>query len=419
MLPIVVLPSQLKVISPAAPGRPPSPAPGSWMKGDRQFIALVSLSHAIQHVYAGILPLTYPLVVTEYHISFATLGVILGVSRFLGGALQGAAGVFASTSARAMLGGQNVLLGVAAIGAGLAPNFPLFGAANIAGSVAGAPQHPVGSAALSQRFPQRLATVLSWHNTGGGLGTAVVPLLASAVIATWGWRTALVVFGVPISLAGIGLLLAMRAPSPARPAAASTRAPRTSLRQLLLRRGPVLIIASGTIAAAGRGLGVLSVYVPSYLAKGVGLAQLEVGAIVTVMAIGGLVGPIAMGTLADRFGRRRIISMSYIGGAAALGAFGLLVHSPVLLVIDALVVGLLAYAESPLLQSIFADQIDREAQQGAFGVYFMIAYGAGSIWVIALGAVIDSFGFTPAFLVMAAAFVAAAIMLTFVTYRPA
>jgi MFS family permease len=89
-------------------------------------------------------------------------------------------------------------------------------------------------------------------------------------------------------------------------------------------------------------------------------------------------------------------------------------HSPLLLVIDAALVGLLAYAESPLLQSMFANQLPREAQQGAFGVYFMIAYGVGSLWVIALGAIIDSFGFSPAFLLMAGAFVAAAVTLMFV-----
>jgi len=401
------------MIHPASGELTPGHGLGSWAKGDKKFVALVSLSHAVQHVYTGILPLTYPLVVTDFHISFATLGLMLGASRFLNGVLQGAAGVFASTSARTLLGGQNVLLGLAAVGAGLAPGFPAFGAANIAGAVAGAPQHPVGSAALSQRFPHRLSTVLSWHTAGGGLGTAAVPLLASAAIAAWGWRTALVLFGIPISLAGIVLLVAMRAGAASRPAAAAagTRVP---LRQVLLRRGPILVITSGTVAAAGRGLGVLSIYVPSYLAKGAGLASLEVGAIVTVMAIGGLVGPIAMGTLADRFGRRGIITLSYLGGAVAIGAFGLVMHSPLLLVIDAALVGLLAYAESPLLQSMFAEQFDREAQQGAFGVYFMIAYGAGSIWVIALGAIIDSFGFSAAFLLMAASFVAAAVTLTFV-----
>jgi MFS family permease len=405
------------MIPPASGEVTTGPRIGSWAKGDKRFVALISLSHAVQHVYQGILPLTYPFIVTDFHISFATLGLVLGVSRFLGGILQGAAGVFSSTSTRALLGGQNVLLGVAAVGAGLAPTFPYFGAANIAGAVAGSPQHPVGSAALSQRFPQRLSTVLSWHNTGGGLGTALVPLLASAAIAAWGWRIALLLFGVPISLAGIALLGAMRGSAPVRAAAAP--GPRVRLRQLLVRRGPILVIASGSVAAAGRGLGVLSVYVPSYLAKGAGLASLEVGAIVTVMAIGGLIGPIAMGTLADRFGRRGIITLSYLGGAVALGAFGLVMHSQLLLFIDAALVGLFAYAESPLLQSMFADQLPREAQQGAFGVYFMIAYGIGSLWVIALGAIIDSFGFSPAFLLMAAAFVAAAVMLTFVPRRRA
>lgn len=45
------------------------------------------------------------------------------------------------------------------------------------------PQHPVGSAYLSNRFPHRRATALSWHTAGGSLGTVAVPVLMSVRVA--------------------------------------------------------------------------------------------------------------------------------------------------------------------------------------------------------------------------------------------
>ena len=40
-------------------------------------IGVVSFSHAIQHVYVAVLPLTYPLAVVEFHASYTALGILL------------------------------------------------------------------------------------------------------------------------------------------------------------------------------------------------------------------------------------------------------------------------------------------------------------------------------------------------------
>jgi len=74
-------------------------------------------------------------------------------------------------------------------------------------------------------------------------------------------------------------------------------------------------------------------------------------------------------------------------------------------------VGAFAYAESPLLQALYADAVTGAPRQAAFGIYFAIAYGAGSLWVIVLGWEIDHLGFTAAFWTMAGSFAAAAAVL--------
>jgi hypothetical protein len=79
-----------------------------------------------------------------------------------------------------------------------------------------------------------------------------------------------------------------------------------------------------------------------------------------------------------------------------------------LLLVFGAMVGVFAYAESPLLQALYADAIRGAPEQAAFGAYFAIAYGAGSAWIAILGWTIDRFGFTATFLIMACSFVVAA-----------
>ncbi|MGH9073749.1 MAG: MFS transporter, partial [Acidimicrobiales bacterium] len=174
-----------------------------WKPGERRAIGLMTASHAVQHFYSAGLAVTYPFVVADFHVSYATLGIVLTVAGVLGGVLQGAAGLVRKVSARLLLGGQNVALGLLSLLAALAPGFAAFGAARCSSSLFYWPQHPVGSAYLSERFPERRGIVLSWHTTGGSIGTVAIPLVASAIIAVASWRWALVVLAVPMLLGGV------------------------------------------------------------------------------------------------------------------------------------------------------------------------------------------------------------------------
>jgi MFS family permease len=181
-----------------------------------------------------------------------------------------------------------------------------------------------------------------------------------------------------------------------------------TVRDALLRRRPLAILAASTIAAGGRGLGVVNGYVPAYLSTGLHLPQLLVGVVFTVVLAGSVVGPLASGVLADRFGRALLVVVTYACGAVGLALFGMAGANLSLLLVFGAIVGLFAYAESPLLQALYADAIEGAPQQAAFGAYFAIAYGAGSAWIAILGWTIDHLGFSATFLIMAASFIAAA-----------
>jgi dipeptide/tripeptide permease len=101
-----------------------------------------------------------------------------------------------------------------------------------------------------------------------------------------------------------------------------------------------------------------------------------------------------------------------------VAGFGYAGRSPGVLAVLGVCVGVLAYAESPLLQAVFSNLTGDGAARAAFGAFFAISYGVGSLWVAVIGWVISTAGFPGAFATMAASFAAAAIIAVTVRDRP-
>src|SRR5579871_940600 len=375
------------------PGRRPIPHSGQ----DRRALAVMTVAHGIQHFYVAGLAVTYPFIVADFHVSYAVLGLWLSAAGLLGGLLQAAAGLVRRASARAVLTAQDLAMGGATVLGAVAPGFGVFGAARVLGAVVSWPQHPVGSAYLSDRFPQRRATALSWHTAGGSLGTVAVPLALSAVVAAAGWRWALIALGAALAAGGLLVRLALPLERAAgrerpkdRPATAERAgtpgtggtADRAGLWRLLRRRQVAAVLAAATIAAGGRGLGTLSTYIPAYLRSGLHLPTLTVGTLFTVVMAASIAGPVAGGMLADRFGRVRTLIVTYVAAAAVLAGFGYAGRDMAVLVLLGILVGVLAYAESPLLQAVFSDLAGDGAARAAFAVMAASFAAAAAIIVI-------------------------------------
>ncbi len=404
---------------PSEAGR--APAPGS--RTDVEQLAVVTFSHAVQHIYVAGLSVASPFVVTSLHVSYGALGVVLGVAGVVGGLLQGLAAFSTGISARLLLTLQNFGMAAASL-VGAAAGFAAFGAARCVGGIVSWPQHPVGSAVLTSRFPTRRAYALGWHVAGGSIGTAVIPIAVSALIASYGWRVGVAFLAAPIALGGVLVAWKLKDPEPggAGPAgqvgtgpAVPTSQPAGSghlelVRGILRSRQAVGALIAGTLAAGGRGLGTLAVFVPAYLKSGLHLQALTLGTLFTVLILGSIAGPVLAGHVADRLGRRPVLLVVYVIGAATIAAFVLVGRDLLALGAVGLLIGIFAYAESPLLQAVFADGLDDASHQRAFGYYFAVSYGVGSLWTIALGEIIDTAGFRWAFFVMAASFLAAAVV---------
>jgi FSR family fosmidomycin resistance protein-like MFS transporter len=384
----------------------------------RRILFLVSASHATQHMYTGLLPLTYPAVVIAFHISVGTLGLAVGVVGVVGGLSQISAGAVARRlEARWILGGQNILVGVcAAIGA-WSPVYPLFASGQGVAQLASSQQHPVGSSIVARAYRDRRGMALSTHNIGGSIGSLLIPLPAAVLISRLGWRPTLLLLAVPLLLVGLVFLLSFPALGKERRLVPDTprslfRIPRLSRSQFLDPKVAGFAIVAATVAAGGRGISTLSTYIPLFLRDRVHLSEIAVGAIFNLVLLGAVAGPLLGGRISDRVGRLPVLWAAYGLSIPAVVVFGLSANFPLWsTVVLALAVGLVAYIENPLLQALLSDAVREYAQSSIFGVYFAAAYGVGSLWLILLGWIIQNFGYSAAFGVMAGCYLGAALLL--------
>lgn len=388
-------------------------------------LSVVSAAHAVIHATTVLMPLVYPILHDTYHISFTEIGFLVAIPSFIGGMLQLAFGYLGRYLARkTMIGVGNLLVGASMFLTGTATSYSAFMSWTILGRIGGAPQHPVGSALLTDTFARdRRGLALAGHVAGGNLGTLVVPLMGAALIRHFGWQPTVMLFGLPGLVAGAAVLLFVREPAGVAraPAQRASRERVGSFWAPLRSRGVLLVILASVVAAGGRGVGTLTTYLPLYLRSSLGLPAAVVATLFTILLAGSVVGPLAAGRLSDAVGRRPLLLVSY--GLAALftvavpfvgGATSALW---VLVVVIALL-GLTAYAESPLLQAYLTDQAPEGLKDDALGWYFTLAFGVGSLWGAVLGFIIDHAGFPVALWTMAASYVLAAVVLLGIPAAP-
>jgi FSR family fosmidomycin resistance protein-like MFS transporter len=387
---------------------------------------VVSGAHAVIHATVVLMPLIYPILHDSYGMSYTQIGLLTSIPNLVGGLLQLVFGYLGRYVARKVLiGVGNVLVGVSLFLTATATAFAPFLGWGVLRSIAGAPQHPVGSALLTDSFPsERRGFALAAHVAGGNLGTLVVPAIGLVLIGHFGWQPTLALFALPGVLAGTLVVLFAREPAHIQDALAERRAsrqshtaPRTGRSWLrdgirpLRHRAVLLLILGSIVAAGGRGLGILTTYFQLYMKNGLGFDDQRAGLLFTVLLIGSVVGPLLGGRVSDRVGRKLTLLGTYVVAAVFLVLLPLVASVTAALwalVLIVALVGITAYVESPLLQAYLADVAPAEEKDAAFGWYFTLAFGVGSLWGTAVGVLIDATkSFPLAFVVMAGSYLLA------------
>ena len=376
-------------------------------------LGLLALSHAVIHAQSALMPLIYPIIVTQFSLDARDIGLFIAVTTAVGGSMQLMYGFLTRWIGRPLLlGGGQLLYGAGLLVSGLTHSIGQLLAAISAARIGSSPQHVVGNAVLSDIYPpERRGFAISAHIAGGNAGTVVVPFVGLALIGAVGWQATLALFGVPPLVVGALILWRVREDAVAyRARARDAGSVWRQLREVLGRRDLRLILGASLIAAGGRGLEIAAPFMLLYLRGPLRISEGTTALLYALLLVGAVVGPLLAGWLSDRYGRRRTLLAYYGLSTAGILAFLGAGSNLVLLVPLLLPFGTAVFSESPVLQAFLADRASGPIRDVAFSVYFTVAFGIGALWALVIGNVAASWGYPAAFVVMAGSYLGAALL---------
>ena len=385
----------------------------------RMALGLISGCHVLNHLQYSITSVIFPVMMTELGFGLVGLGFISALSSFVGQGLQVIYGFLSSFFKRTtMLAVGNVVVGITAMSQFFVSSYPQLLAARVAIDAGSSPQHPLGSSILSRYYPQARGWALTFHHSAGSLGSFIGPAAASLALLYFNWQTAFVIFGVFSLIMGLTLFLV---PDHAGDAdnkvsgKAKARAGFNAYLQCLKNRNIVLTSLVLMVGAAGRGTGVNMTYLVPFFMQQFAVSASAGGLILTLMQAAGLVGPLIIAWYSDRSGTRRGITQVTLL-LSALMTIWLVQHSTLsfLFYINLILYGAFVQARGSLTQAMIGDFATDDIADAAFSLYYFIGFMSGPVWTLVTGFVMDRFGFTPAFYLAGASYLAGMVLLAMV-----
>ena len=357
-------------------------------------LALLSVAHAINHAQAIILPLIFVKIIVDYGVGIPTIAFLSAASAIAAGMIQlSYAGLTRIVSRRNLLGVGGLLFGGGFALQAFATSFATFAIPNIVSRIGGSPQHPVGNGLLCEQFPpERRGFAISAHIAGGNVGTVVIAVIGAPLVAAVGWRGASIALGLPAILMAVLILLFIREAGTDRAAAKAGGTVRAAFGRISRDRDLRWLYLTSVLGGAGRGLGVVNLFVLLYLTQVLGVDATTSALMYGVLIVFSVPVPLIAGWLSDRLGRKPVIIGVYLGGAAGFVIFILAGTSMLWLWVGIIVMGLFSFAESPQLQALLADISPPSIRDATYAVYFTLAFGVGSLWVALYGLIIERVG---------------------------
>jgi MFS family permease len=261
------------------------------------------------------LPFFYDFMVRDFGWSRAQVTSGNALSKLVVGPVLGfAAGWFVDRFGprRLMIVGI-IMAGIALVGLGsihTLAGFYFFYLFNAIGYVFGGPLP--NQVLLSRWFNAARGRAMGFAYLGIGLGGALVPLLAVRLSAAYGWQGALKALGVVIVVVALPLALVVRE-SPPGAESAMPRAARRATAPIgdMLRRPAFYLLMLGSMCSIAA-VGGANQHLKLYLSLDHGYTQGGAAKVASLTLAASLVGRLAMGWLADRWPKKRVMLLIYL-----------------------------------------------------------------------------------------------------------
>jgi MFS family permease len=318
------------------------------------------------------LGIALPEIRRAFNLSEVAAGSLFSVMMLIAAITSGIAGRLADRIGRkSVLVTGLSLLAVGFVGAGVAPH-PLVHFTLLAVTGIGYGFTPPSLyAIMSDLLPHRRGFGASLVSVAYGSGGAIGAILASRVMVAFGWRAAFVTVGL-IAAADMLLQLAWIRDQHSRHRAAQTGSFRRAVSL------PILLLALAEFVG-GSVFWASAAWTPTLLRTDKALTLQQAGWMMGILSMANMWGSFSLGSLSDRFGRKRVVALSAF--PAALAAFALFywLREPLAIAIGIAVFGTLK-ASVPALVVALAQETAPPGNAGtASGIIMSLHYFSGVV----------------------------------------
>ena len=344
----------------------------------RATLAASCVTHFLHDGFSDVVYVLLPVWAGEFRLSFAQVGLLR--TAYSGGmaSFQVPAGILAERwGERGLLAAGTAVTAFGFLILGLSGGFASLLLFLLLAGLGSGVQHPLSSSIVSKAYengPRRVA--LGTYNFSGDLGKVVVPALVALASAVVGWRRAAPAYGAVGLLAALGIFLVLR-----RLAAGARRdeSARDADRGkggwgIRDRKGFQALSAVHVIDNTTRTA--FLTFLP-FLLIAKGSTVQAVGLALALVFAGGAVGKFVCGALAERLGViRTVVLTELVTGGGILALLGLPL-APALALLPVLGIGL--NGTSSVLYGTVADLVTPERRARAYGLFYTLGVGSGSV----------------------------------------
>jgi FSR family fosmidomycin resistance protein-like MFS transporter len=350
-------------------------------------LGLLTSGHLVTDLAQGSVPALLPFLRSELHLSYTRTAAIMLAATIASSVVQP---IFGHLFDRRR--GEWLLVAgpaIAGVGIGLLAFAHSFVAALLcvlASSIGVAAFHPEASKFAAWLSGDRRSTAMSVFSVGGNLGVAIGPLLAGLIAAQFGlggvWLLAIP--GLAIAGAQLAGLAALGgATAHARVATALAGRDRWGATALLL----VALTVRGYVH-----FGLLT-FIPLLEHDARHTSNSYGSRVLALMLFAGAIGTLAVGPVADRYGRRRVLTLTFLAGAPGVALY----------LADSGALGLagIAFAGAGVISTfgitiVLSQEYLPTRLATAAGLSIGLSIGLGGVASFAIGRLADSVGLVEA-----------------------
>ncbi|MFF1473488.1 MFS transporter [Streptomyces mirabilis] len=272
----------------------------------KKSIIMLSVGHACVDIYQGAVASLVPFFVAERAYSYAAVSGIVLAASVLSSVAQPVFGLLTDRWAMPWILPVSTVLGGLGIAlSGLSGSYPLTLVFVAVSGVGVAAYHPE-SARVARLVSEGSHTAMGWFSVGGNLGFAAAPLMVTAVVASGGLRLSPLLV-LPALAGGLLCLPALRAlrRKTALDGSRTTAAVGTDDKASFLKLSLAVVFRSVVFVG-------LSTFIPLYARQRTGGGTAAGTAALFVLYIGGALGSVLGGSLANRWDRVTVARWSYL-----------------------------------------------------------------------------------------------------------